>query len=311
MIDNFGREINYLRISLTQKCNLNCIYCGCDTPDADELSADEILKIVRVFADLGITKVRLTGGEPLLRKDITEIASSIKKTKGIKKLVITTNGILLSGKASELKKAGVDAVNISLDTLDNDNYKMITGRNLLLNVLEGIDAALSSDFDSVRLNSVLIRGKNDEQAEKLIGIAKDKKLDVRFIELMPFSDEGENKELVIKKEEILSKFPFLYPCEKEEPSVATYFTAKGFVGRVGFISPVSEKFCSRCNRIRLLSDGKLKPCLGHNETISLKEYLDDEEKLKEVIKKTILGKPKGHNFECAYGNLHAMNKIGG
>lgn len=310
MKDNFGREINYLRVSVTQRCNLNCIYCGSEKPDTDEMTVKEIKKAVSAFAKLGITKVRLTGGEPLVRNDIADIASEIKKIDGIKKLVITTNGVGLYEKAKMLKSAGVDAINVSLDSLDREKYKHLTGRDVLDEVLKGIYFA--SEIMPVRVNSVLIRGENDKEAKDLIYLAKDRKIDVRFIELMPFSETGENEKLIIKAEEILEKFPFLKPVRmNKETSVAKYYEADGFRGQIGFITPVSDKFCDECNRIRLLSNGKIRPCLGHNEVFDIREYLNDEEKLIEEIKKAVLSKPKGHNFECAYGNSHAMNKIGG
>lgn len=312
MKDNYGREISYLRISLTQRCNLNCVYCGVGKPDTDELSADEIEKIVRAASKLGINKVRLTGGEPLLRKDVAVITERIKRIEGIKKLVLTTNGVRLSGMAEDLKKAGLDAVNISLDTLDRERYKKLTGSDSLQLVLEGIDRALEVGLSPVRINSVLIRNQNDDEAENLILLAKDRKVDVRFIELMPFSEAGENEKLVIRADEILSKATYLKACEGQKAaSVAKYYKADGFMGQVGFITPVSDKFCDKCNRIRLLSNGQLKPCLGHNELIDLRSFINDEGKLTEIIRKAILSKPKGHNFECAYGNLHSMNKIGG
>lgn len=310
MKDNYGREINYLRVSLTQRCNLNCIYCGCEKPDTDEMTADEIQKIVSAFALLGITKVRLTGGEPLVRKDIAEIASAVKKTDGIKKLVLTTNGVGLYEKANELHEAGIDAVNISLDAVSREKYVKMTGSDKLGEVLRGIEYA--SSLFPVRINSVLIRGENEDEAERLIELAKNRKIDVRFIELMPFSAMGENERLVIRAEEILEKFPFLRPVDvSKENSVAKYYEADGFLGKVGFITPVSDKFCDKCNRIRLLSNGKIRPCLGHDTAYDIRAYVNDTEKLTEIIKEAILSKPKGHCFECAYGNSHAMNKIGG
>ncbi|MCQ2462633.1 MAG: GTP 3',8-cyclase MoaA [Clostridia bacterium] len=312
MKDNLGREINYLRVSVTQRCNLNCVYCGCENPDRDEMTADEIEKAVRAFAKLGINKVRLTGGEPLVRNDITEIACRLRKTDGIKKLVLTTNGVRLFELAQELKAAGVDAINVSLDSLDRENYKKMTGRDALPDVLRGIDRAIECGIKKIRINSVLIRGFNDMQADNLIYYAKDRNVDVRFIELMPFSDAGNNEKLIVKADEILKRFPFLTPVEGTmAQSVAKYYEAEGFKGKIGFITPVSDKFCSQCNRIRLLSTGKIRPCLGYDTTYDIREYLNDEEKLLSVIEKAISSKPAGHNFECAYGNVHAMNKIGG
>ncbi len=316
MIDGYNRKINYLRVSVTKRCNLNCTYCGAECEKDTELSRDEILKLVSTFAKLGITKVRLTGGEPLVRSDICEIAEGIAKIEGIKKLALTTNGVLLSKYAARLKEAGVNAVNISLDTTDKKQYEQITGFDLLDKVYEGIDEAERVGLSPIRLNAVLIRGQNDNQAEKLIYIARDRKIDVRFIELMPFSDEGDNEKLVIRGEEILAAFPYLKEVNESkkgnfEKSVARYYSAEGFKGRIGFITPVSDKFCSECNRIRLLSDGKVKPCLGSEKVFDLKPYLDDEEFLLRKAEEAILSKPMEHKFSCGYGHSHGLNKIGG
>ena len=312
MIDSYGRKINYLRVSVTKRCNLNCSYCGACKTDEKELTPEQIERIVKAFASLGFTKLRLTGGEPLVRQDITEIAERISRIDTIKKLAITTNGINLGPMAVELKKAGVNAVNISLDTTDPVQFRALTGADKLDKVFFGIDECERVGLTPIRLNAVLIRGQNDNQAEKLIEIAKDRNIDVRFIELMPFSDEGENESLIVKGEEILARFPFLKKAHTEkEKSVAQYYVADNFKGRVGFINPVSDKFCSKCNRIRLLSDGKLKPCLGSDTVFDLMKYIDDEEKLLKQIEKAILSKPTEHKFSCGYGNSHGMNTIGG
>lgn len=314
MIDGFGRKINYLRVSVTQRCNLNCLYCGAECPDTDELTADEIKEVVEVFSLCGIDKVRLTGGEPLVRNDIAEIAAAVNEIDSIKKLVLTTNGVKLKKYAYNLKSAGVSAVNVSIDSLDRENYKRITGRDCLPQVLEGLDEAEKVGL-KLRVNAVLIRGENDGEAEALINLAKGRKIDVRFIELMPFSDTGKNERLIIKGDEILEKFSFLKPVEVKkkgfEQSVAKYYEADGFKGLIGLITPVSEKFCDECNRIRLLSDGKIKPCLGHEETYDLRPYFGNKEKMLETVRTAIFSKPKGHEFNCGYGNTHAMNKIGG
>ena len=312
MLDSFGREVNYLRVSLTQRCNLNCAYCGAGRPDLRELRADEIVRITAVCAALGVSKVRLTGGEPLLRDDVAEIAAGIRGVPGIRKLAVTTNGVCLAQKAAALREAGVDAVNISLDTLDAARYKKLTGKAALPRVLEGVDAALAAGFRHVRINSVLIRGENDGEAEKLIALAKDRPVDVRFIELMPFSSAEQNAARMVTARELLARFPFLTPAGTEtDGGAAKYYYAPGYLGRIGFISPVSDKFCDTCNRLRLLSTGELRPCLGHEQTFDLRPYLDDAGKMKAIVQAAILAKPVGHNFDCAYGGLHAMNKIGG
>ena len=316
MIDNYGRDINYLRVSVTKRCNLNCSYCGTKNESGEELTPFQIEKIVKAFASCGITKVRLTGGEPLMRQDIVEIAERISRIDGIKKIALTTNGIFLKKYAEQLKKAGVTAVNISLDTTDKEQFRKITGYDGLQKVFEGIDECERVGLSTIRLNAVLTRGKNENEAENLINIARDRKIDVRFIELMPFSDDGENQKLVIKGEEILKKFPQLKPFEKEgatdfEKSVAKYYTAESFKGRIGFITPVSNRFCSECNRIRLLSDGKIKPCLGNSDVYDIMNLIDDEEELKKEIEKIIMTKPREHSFNCGYGNRHGLNLIGG
>ena len=316
MIDSYGRKINYLRVSVTKRCNLNCSYCGaCNEKDNTELTAEQIEKIVRAFAHCGITKVRLTGGEPLVRRDICDIAERISRIDGIKKLALTTNGIRLKELAPSLKDAGVTAVNISLDTTDAEQYKKLTGYDGLQKVFDGIAECEKVGLSPLRLNAVLIKGHNDSQAESLINIARNRKIDVRFIELMPFSDEGENESLIIKGEDILKQFPFLKPISSDktdfEKSVARYYEAEGFKGRIGFITPISDKFCSECNRIRLLSDGKVKACLGNDEVIDLMDVIDNEELLRERVREAIISKPMEHKFTCGYGASHGLNKIGG
>ena len=316
MIDSYGRKINYLRVSVTKRCNLNCSYCGvCNEKDDTELTAEQTEKIVRAFAHCGITKVRLTGGEPLVRRDICNIAERISRIDGIKKLALTTNGIRLKELATSLKDAGVTAVNISLDTTDPEQYKQLTGFDGLQKVFDGIAECEKVGLSPLRLNAVLIKGQNDSQAESLINIARNRKIDVRFIELMPFSDEGENESLIIKGEDILKQFPFLKPISSDktdfEKSVARYYEAEGFKGRIGFITPISDKFCSECNRIRLLSDGKVKACLGNDEIIDLMDVIDNEELLRERVREAIISKPMEHKFTCGYGASHGLNKIGG
>ncbi|MEE1321601.1 MAG: GTP 3',8-cyclase MoaA [Acutalibacteraceae bacterium] len=312
MKDKLGRDIDYLRISLTDRCNLSCIYCKGNSEHKKELSVADIERIVKVFALCGIKKVRLTGGEPLLRDDIAEIIRRIKSIDGIKKIVLTTNGILLKKYAKVLKDAGLSAVNISLDTTDERQYLELTGADKLKDVFEGIKQAQKVGLSPIRINSVLIKGKNDSSAEELVNLARDNEIDVRFIELMPFTEEGQNEEKIVKGDEILSQFPLLIPTEsKAEKSVARYFTADGFKGRIGLITPVSNKFCSECNRIRLLSDGKVRPCLGDGKEVDLMPIIDDKEKLLEAIKETIFNKPANHSFSCDYGKFHSMNQIGG
>ncbi len=312
MTDRFGREINYLRVSVTQRCNLNCVYCGSEAPQADALDTEQFLTLISAFAECGFTKVRLTGGEPLMREDICDIARGVSAMDGIKKLTLTTNGVLLKKYAAQLKNAGVEAVNVSIDAIDGDVYKKLTGRDCLQAVLDGIEEARRAGL-KVRTNSVLIRGENDSEAQKLIGLARDTDTDVRFIELMPFSDISAGKDLTVTGAQLLERFPFLRPCDNntDRGTTAKYYAADGYKGSIGFISPVSDSFCAQCSRIRLLSDGKIRPCLGHETTYDLMPYINDREKLIEKIRTAVFNKPQGHEFSRGQEIHRAMNKIGG
>ena len=311
MKDNFGREISYLRVSVTQRCNLNCVYCGkaeCAKKET-ELTPGSIEKLVRAFAACGIKKIRITGGEPLVRKDIAEITSRIHAIDGIETLALTTNGVYLSQYARELKSAGLDSVNISLDSTDGSTYRHLTGADVLKKVLEGVDEAERAGLSPIKINAVLMKGVNSDGAGELINLAKERKIDVRFIELMPFSDEGENESLLVTGDEILAQFPFLKPAAAEE-GPAEYYTAPGFKGRLGLINPITRKFCAQCNRIRLLCDGKVKPCLGYDTAYDIMPFINDEEKLINEIRSIILKKPAGHGFENK-NTGHGLNRTGG
>ena len=311
MKDSFGREISYLRVSVTQRCNLNCVYCGkedCAKKEA-ELSADEICRLVKAFAACGITKVRITGGEPLVRADICEIVKSIHAIAGIETIALTTNGVYLKQYAAALKEAGLQSVNISLDSTDESTYRHLTGAAVLHKVLEGIEAAQAVGLAPIKINAVLMKGVNSDGAGELIALAEKAPLDVRFIELMPFSVSGEDKELIVTGAEILRQFPFLKPL-RSEPGTARYYGAEGFCGRVGFINAVSRKFCADCNRMRLLCDGKVKPCLGDDTLYDVMPYIEDEAALVEQIQSIILKKPAGHHFE-QQAPAHGLNKTGG
>lgn len=308
--DNFGREISYLRISVTQRCNLNCVYCGKEdcAKKAAELTPRQYFTIAKAFAKCGIKKVRITGGEPLVRNDIAEIVGLIRTIPEIETISLTTNGVYLRQYAKELKAAGLDSVNISLDSTDGSTYRHLTGADVLHKVMEGIDEAEKAGLSPIKINAVLMKGVNSDGAGELINLAREREMDVRFIELMPFFDEGENSELMVKGDEILKQFPFLE--YKNTEGTAKYYTADGFQGRVGLINPVTQKFCRECNRVRLLCDGKVKPCLGYDTAYDITPYLDYEEKLINEIKNIILQKPAGHNFENKNAT-HGLNRTGG
>lgn len=315
MRDGFGRDIDYLRLSVTERCNLRCTYCRADEgdcPKARELSADEFTQAVRVFAKLGIRKVRLTGGEPLLRKDILEIVQNIAAINGIKEISMTTNAQQLDGRAARLKQAGLNRVNISIDSLKPDRFKEMCGGDLAL-VFKGIEESIDAGLTPVKLNVVLIHGRNDDEVDDFIEFTRTRPIDVRFIELMPLGVLGQNMSLRVNNAELISARPHLIPLPPRYPSQPSRdYQVNGYMGRVGFISPHSQKFCHLCNRIRLMSDGQLRMCLGDNLEVSILEGLrDGEEALEKIIHDAILHKPMQHEFEEKFLPNKNMSRIGG
>ena len=317
MIDEYGREISYLRLSVTELCNLRCRYCMpedgvCKKRHEDMLTREEMLDAVKAAAELGIRKVRITGGEPLVKRDILSICRGVARTEGIEEVCITTNGLLLPELAKPLREAGVSRVNISLDTLDEKKYAYITRRGSLAGAVAGIKAALDAGFDKVKINAVLIGGFNDEEIPALAELTRRYPLDLRFIELMPMLDSREfGPEAFIPCSVVTDKLPELQP-EPQDRGVARLFRLPGAMGRIGLISPVSSHFCAACNRIRLTADGKIKPCLHSGQEFSLKGL--DHEGMLEQLRAAILAKPACHQELSAQSLSHAgrnMNQIGG
>ncbi len=312
MRDSHNRPIEYLRLSLTQRCNFSCGYCGGKAAlgEKDELTPGELLLLLRAFAACGIARLRLTGGEPLLRADLPEIVRLASSLPRFTDISLTTNGALLTKPlAKRLKEEGLGRVNISVDSLRPERFEQITGGGRLADVLGGIDAALSSSLTPLHLNVVLTRGVNDDEADDFLNYAKNNPVTVRFIELMPFGGLGEG---IVPNGEILQRHPELLPVKKEfsgQPSCN--YTAPGWKGAAGFISPVTEKFCSVCNRVRVLADGSLKPCLGSGETTALKPLLHDREKLEEAIRAAVRNKASGHHFERGCSAGCTLRQIGG
>lgn len=310
MYDKYGRQIDYIRISVTDRCNSRCIYCmpesGIKCKSADEiLSYEEILKIVRAGAQLGIRKVRITGGEPLVRKDITFLIRELANMDGIEDVGLTTNGLLLSENINEIKNAGLKRINVSLDTLDREKYKLITRNDGLERVLEGIDASIKLGFDPVKINVVAMKGLNDDEAEKFAMLTIHKPLHVRFIEFMPISYSGFRRgDLFIPNDAIKNRMENLGVLNEENGSVTgskySTYRLEGAKGTVTFISPISKPFCSSCSRLRLTSDGKLRLCLSHSNGLNLKPVLRSNSfvfnDLVEIIRETTNLKPKSHYF---------------
>lgn len=320
MEDTLGRNINYLRISVTDRCNLRCMYCMpeegiCKKEHDDILSLEEIYEVVKACSELGISKVRITGGEPLVRKGLTGLVNRISELQGIKEVALTTNGILLPKYAKELKAAGLNRVNISLDTMDAEKYSYITRQGSLGDVMAGVDAAEAVGLLPIKLNTVLIGGFNDDEIEDFVNLTMDRAIDVRFIELMPIGQAGHwAKKHFIPNTEILNRVKELQPIQSDDPSSpAKYYRLPGAKGKVGLINPISHTFCGSCNRIRLTADGKFKPCLHSETEIDIKKVLKSGDSLQEVIMETILQKPMQHNLNCQHNKpiQRDMYRIGG
>lgn len=313
MKDRFGRDITYLRISVTDLCNLRCKYCMPESGveslcHSDILSLEEIVEIVKVAAKNGITKIRLTGGEPLVRHGFVHLCKEISKIEQIEDIAITTNGVHLKNMADDLFENKVKRINFSLDTLVKEKYNDITRRNDFDKTMESLFYAIEKGF-KVKLNVVLIGGFNDDEIENFVKLANDYDLEVRFIELMQIGETANwSKDKFVSNKIVLEKVPKL---EFDGVSgVAKIYKIKGQKGKIGLISPISCSFCSDCNRIRLTSDGKLKPCLHSKDEINLKGLSGEE--LEEVFKRGIFDKPEKHHLEEGKSeSARDMNKIGG
>ncbi len=325
MKDGFDREIDYLRISVTDKCNLRCRYCmpkqGVEVmPHEEVLTLEEIFRVVRIMESLGVKKVRFTGGEPLVRKNLVKLISDVSGLAGISDIALTTNGVLLGEQLDALKKAGLKRTNISLDTLDKEVFLQITGYDGLERVLAAMDTALAEGL-RVKVNCVPCRELNDGGIEALAGLAREKNVDVRFIELMPI---GCGKAFRgIASEELLARLEHTYgACERVENVVksetAQYYAFAGFRGRIGFISPLSHRFCGDCNRVRLTVEGQLKLCLHYDNGLSLKPLLRGgagDNEIRERIVQAVREKPRAHSFSDRTAQEHEekrkMVQIGG
>ncbi len=323
MLDEYGRIIDYLRISVTDRCNLRCVYCMPETgvPDIPHdglLRYEEIVRIVRLMQPLGIKKVRITGGEPLARRGCLGLVQQLHDLGGLSRITMTTNGVLLKGQAEKAKEAGLTDVNISLDTLDETRYHQITRLGDVGTVLSAMDEALSCGL-KVKINAVPVRGLNEDDLTSVAALAKDRPVCVRFIELMPV---GCGAALTpIPTDEVLQKmeaaFGRLMPDESRHgDGPARYGKPSGFVGSIGVISAVSHEFCANCNRVRLTSDGQLKLCLNHQTGLNLRELLRigaSDAKITAEIKAAIQKKPQRHGFFESVPDREArrMNQIGG
>lgn len=324
MIDSQGRTIDYLRISVTDRCNLRCVYCMPEegiAPMAHEeiLTYEELERICACAAKLGIRRLKLTGGEPLVRLGIVDLVRRLKAVEGIEQVTMTTNGVLLGEAASSLAMAGLDGVNVSLDTLDQQKFAATTRRDELPRVLTGINSALEAGL-RVKINCVPTRQADLNGLLKIAALAKEKPMQVRFIEMMPiglgerFEGLPEEKLKACMEE----RFGKLVPCsDRLGNGPAVYYSVNGFAGHIGFISAVTEKFCGGCNRVRLTASGFLKLCLHYDRGIDLRAPLRsgmDDRELLQLLERAIAQKPAAHQFEqaeVAHRELHSMAQIGG
>ena len=333
MQDHHGHRISYLRVSITDRCNERCTYCMPQElqewlPREEILTFEETLRLIRIAADLGVSKVRVTGGEPLTRRDVINFVRQIPEISGIKSIGLSTNGTLLareitSGKtmAAALRDAGVQSVNISLDTLDRDAYSQITGRDFHEHVLRGIDAAISADFDQIKLNTVLMRGRNEDQLIPLVEFAGARDLILRFIEMMPVStidvlDENNFISVLEAKRLIESLYGCLIPeAEFRTNGPAAYYQIAGRKQRIGFIGAMTNlHFCESCNKLRLTCDGKLRPCLGSYLEFDIMKPLRagaSDAELRQFFLDVVERKPAQHDFRDNYQPNRKMIAIGG
>ena len=324
MKDGFGREIEYMRVSITDRCNLRCRYCMPEgikkVPMSSILTYEEIERICRAAAELGIRKIKITGGEPFVRLGSTGLMRSIKAIRGIDEVTVTTNGQELYKYIDELREIGIDGINISLDTLDPDRYRYITGRGDLERTLQAVDLAAASGIRT-KVNCVLQKGFNEDEIFGLAKLAFDKGIDVRFIELMPVGigdpEVGISNTVVLER--LMERWPDLEPdASIHGNGPAVYYRRTGINGGIGLISAIHGVFCSSCNRIRLTSQGKIRPCLCYDTETDLRPFLEGmDDKLREALREAILSKPESHCFNsekpaasgCTEHRL--MSQIGG
>jgi GTP 3',8-cyclase len=324
MIDNFGRKINYLRLSVTDRCNLRCSYCmpdhGIQKLDHDDiLSYEQLHRVATAAVGMGVEKIRITGGEPLVRKGVVEFLARLKLIPGLKKLVLTTNGVFLGEMAEGLRRAGVEGINISLDSLRSDVFSRITRGGELNRVLAGIAAAEQAGFENLKVNMVVMRGVNDDELLDFAAMTLDKPIKIRFIEYMPTLQEKNWQSLMVPGDELLSRLSRQYSLQKVPHEAldgpASYYQIAGAAGKLGFITPISGHFCQECNRLRVTSSGMLKSCLFDGGGVSLRPYLDHgtDADLQALLRQTATGKPYRHTLVDAASDNHSynMSQIGG
>ena len=324
--DGLGRRIEYLRLSVTDRCNFRCVYCMAEDmtflPRAQILTLEEIERLARLFVSLGVRKIRLTGGEPLVRRGIVDLCARISALPGLRELVMTSNGSQLVKLAEPLAAAGVKRLNISLDSLDPERFKSITRTGELQQVLDGIEAARAAGFERIKLNTVVLKGRNHDEVPALTEYALSRGLDITFIEEMPLGEVGrERGEAYCSSDEVramLSERYRLLDSTESSGGPARYLRVEGYPdSRIGFISPHSHNFCDTCNRVRLTTEGRLLLCLGHENALDMRRLLrqhpGDDAPVREALERALLYKPARHEFSVdgEVQVLRFMNATGG
>jgi len=326
LIDNFGRSVNYVRISVTDRCDFRCVYCMEEdmtfVPRSELLTLEELATVGRAFTELGVTKIRITGGEPLVRRNVLHLLHDLGCLPGLGELVLTTNGSQLAKMAGPIRDAGVSRLNISLDSLDPDKFRRITRVGDLNRVMAGINAALAAGFEKIKINAVILKNRNHDEVIDLVRYAGDRGMDISFIEEMPLGLIGEHDraEAYYSSDSIredLERVFTLLPTTETTGGPSKYFKVVETGARVGFISPHSHNFCDSCNRVRLTCEGRLLLCLGQEHSVDLREVVrshpGDMDILKEAIRRAMTIKPRGHDFNLAAKPVifRHMNATGG
>jgi cyclic pyranopterin phosphate synthase len=328
LIDKFGREVSYVRISVTDRCDFRCVYCMDEemtfVSRSEVLSLEEIKLLSEVFVDLGVSKIRLTGGEPLVRANVMSLCDSLGSMQGLNELVMTTNGSQLVKYAKGLKDSGIRRLNISLDTLEPEKFKELTRTGSLDSVLAGIDAAIAQDFERIKLNAVILKGRNDHQVLPLIEYAMAKGIDISFIEEMPLGSISEHsrEETFCSNDELFKLISENYTLQPLDIKAKTSgptdaYRVVGAKTRIGFISPHSHNFCGDCNRVRVTAEGRLLLCLGNEHSVDLRAVMRSKPGNKEVLRQAIINamelKPKQHEFDHSNDPqiIRFMNMTGG
>jgi len=325
-VDRFGRHVTYVRISVTDRCDFRCVYCMSEDmhflPRAQILTLEELATVARAFTELGVFKIRVTGGEPLVRRNVLWLFREVGKLPGLRELALTTNASQLERMAQPLREAGVRRVNISLDSLDPERFRRITRVGDLARVRRGIDAALAAGFDRVKLNSVILKHRNHDEICDLVQFAVDRAMDISFIEEMPLGQIGDHERAEVYyssdevRRDIEQRFE-LVPTTETTGGPSRYFRVSGSGSRVGFISPHSHNFCESCNRVRVTVEGRLLLCLGQEHSMDLRRVMrahpGDLDRLKQSIEESMAIKPRGHDFDLSRREviLRHMSVTGG